>query len=94
MLQHAQQGTTIAHQTGPDATRYAFKSCGRLRPSHLRHTVTAKAGRVTDVGTYTVRGTVRKQNEDRFDLQVTAIHDPCNILSCAVTSPVGFVQHV
>jgi protein phosphatase 1K len=31
--------------------------------------VTAKAGRVADAGTYTVRGTVRKQNEDRFDLQ-------------------------
>jgi hypothetical protein len=84
MLQHAQQGLT--HQAGPAAGRYAFKSCSRLRTSHLRHGVTAKAGRITDAGTYTVRGTVRKQNEDRFDLQVTAVHDTYNVLSCAVTS--------
>ena len=69
MLQHAQQ-SVIAPQTGPAATRNAFRSCSRLRRSHARQCVTAKAGNVADAGTYTVRGTVRKQNEDRFDLQV------------------------
>jgi hypothetical protein len=54
--------------------------------------VTAKAGRITDAGTYTVRGTVRKQNEDRFDLQVTAVHDSCNMLSCAVKVSVKSMQ--
>ena len=37
--------------------------------------VTAKAGGIADAGAHTVIGTVRKQNEDRFDLQVAFL--PC-----------------
>ena len=84
VMQHAQQGM-IPHQAGAAANRHAFKSCSRPRYSHARRTVTAKAGKVTDAGTYTVRGTVRKQNEDRFDLQVSAVRE-CNLQEskCAV----------
>jgi hypothetical protein len=75
MLQHAQH-SMIAPLGGPAACRYAFTSFQRPY-SQAWLTVTAKAGNVADAGTYTVRGTVRKQNEDRLDLKVSTAGALC-----------------
>lgn len=69
-----QQGMRALHaQRGPgkDCIRTTFRA---QKPRCVRVSSAAAAVEVKDVGSESVRGTVRKQNEDRFAVQVIVVH--------------------